>query len=373
MSDYQIYARNESLQRIAQIDDFAALSFTQQFNSPGYWEIIVPAGGTGASQLTWRNGIIIARDGTALMSGPVRSIEHRRGKTEDAYTISGPGDLVWLADRLAFPVPSGPPYTAQARDKQTGAAETVIKYYVDYNAGPNARADRQVPGLTIEADATLGNSVVVGVRFGALLEVVQGIALVGGDLGVRIVASGSGAEFQVYAPTDKTSSVVFSEELGNIVDFQYREDASEHNYVIVGGQGVGVARTFFESGDSGSIVKYGRQELFLDRRDTNDSTELYDAIATALDEGKRRVDIRLTPLQTGGIAYLTDYELGDDVTMVIDGVQIQERIREITIRLSGGGGEEIRPVLQSAGVRQVSFLGRLSSVESRAQFLETEQ
>ncbi len=348
MAKYKLYVRDSGLSKVGEIDDFGKLDLISRFNQPGSFALDVPAGTDIASYLSVKGaGLILERDDLVdpIFSGPVIIKIKDWNKDQNRLTVSGPDDTIWLTRRLAYPVVTGPPYSAQAHDVRTGVCETIMRQYVNLNAGPGANTERQVTGLTLAADTTLGSSITGRARFNNLLEFLQGLALAGGDLGFRIVQSGSDIEFQVYQPTDKTATIIFSEELGNLRAYEYSVEAAEANYFIAGGGGEGVARTFQEKGDSQSIVDWGRIEQFRDRRDTTDTDELIQTIDEELLSKAEKTNLSTTPINTDAIAFLTDYGLGDKVTVMVDGEAIQDVIREVKITLTRDKGEVVTPTI----------------------------
>jgi hypothetical protein len=336
-----MFARDASLRRVAEIDDFTKAEIVQRFNGTGAWLLDVPARLAGLFDFT--SGVVFVRDGRTVMSGPVTGLQRVRDESRDALTVSGPDDNCWLDRRLVLPVPSGPPYPT-AYDVRRGAAETVLRGYVEANAGPAARPERRVPGLMLAADLLRGGTVTGRGRFQTLHELLRPLALAGGDLGYRIVQQGNGLEFSVFAPTDRTRTAIFSEGLGNLAGFSYEAHAAEANYIIVGGQGVGATRTIVERGDSSSIVAYGRVEVFKDRRDTDDPVELQQAIDEELAERADRVGLSIAPVDTEGLRFGVDYDLGDRVTVMVDGTPVRDLLREVTFRL-GADGETVTPTV----------------------------
>ena len=347
MAEYTIYIRDKSRKRIAQVEHYARLDLRLRFNKVGKWVLEMEAGTLAANLLTWGGGIVVVRDGMEILSGPVRQMDRKWDRNQNVLIASGPDDLTYLEDLLAYPVPGGPPYTSQAYDVRSGAAETVMKAYVDFNAGPNANSQRRINGLTIETDSAIGGSVTGRARFSKLLELMQSLAIQGGGLGFRIVD----LEFQVYQPGDLTGSIVLSPDLGNLEAFSYRAKAAKGNYVICGGSGEGTARTFAEKGDSASIVRYGdRIELFRDRRDTTDTAELNAQIDEELAKRAENTTLAITPIDIENMAFFQDYNLGDRVTVQVDGEEIQDVIREAQIKVIGGM-ESVKPVVSSKGAQ----------------------
>ncbi len=358
MAEYKIYIRDKQRKRVAEVDNYANLQAVLRFNDVGTWTLTMEAGTTPANLLSWGGGIVLHRDGVAKFSGPVRKMERRWNANENVLIASGFSDEIYLNDRLAYPVPGGPPYTSQAYDVRTGAAETIMKQYVDYNAGPNANTERRVSGLTLQTDAGLGSSITGRARFQTLLELLQKLAIQGGGLGLRIVD----LEFQVYQPEDKTGSIVLSKELGNLKEHYYHLQAATGNYGICGGDGEGVSRAFEEGGDSESIVRYGRIETFIDQRSTADSDELQQAVAEELEKNAEKMGLTLVPIVIPNMEFYEDYDLGDQVKVMVDGEAVTETIREAHLTLTSEN-VSITPFIGSEGVRMYEELAALFEVK----------
>lgn len=321
MENYKIYVRDQNLNRIAEIDDFQSLTAIPKFNDVGTWQLVLNttiARKKGLFQPF--AGIVIERNGIEIISGPIINLSRQWDINGDVLTLSGVDDNCWLKRRLASPDPSSNgDYSTEAYDIQSGAAEAVMKRYVDYNGGPSALSQRQVPGLTLAPDQGQGSTITQSARFDDLLTLLQTIALAGGDLGFRVVQVDNALQFQVYTPENKTATIIFSPALGNLRAFTYSETAPSANYVIVGGQGQGTARTFVERGDSASIAKWGRIEDFEDRRDTSDATQMQQTITDTLSQDAEQNSLSITPVDTKAMTFGQDYSLGDKVSVVIVG------------------------------------------------------
>ena len=109
--------------------------------------------------------------------------------------------------------------------------------------------------------------------------------------------------------------------------------------------------------------------MFRDRRDTTDSAELEQTIDEELGERAASTEVRMQPVDTASIAFGTDYGLGDRVTVVVDGVPIQDLIREVRILLNEGG-ETVTPVIADAAYRGASILPTVSELRRRLSSLE---
>lgn len=351
MAKYALYARDASLARVAQIGDYQRAELVLRFNAPGTWLLDMDARASGASELLQDGaGLVVVRDdASVVLSGPVTRRERNQENEQNRLLVAGADDNAWLERRLASPQPStsAPPYNSQAYDVRTGQASTILRQYVDVNIGPSALSVRRITGLTLAADPALGSTVTGQGRWQPLLELLQELALAGGGLGFRLRQSGSDLEFSVYQPADRTASVKFSFELGNLAALKWSEEAAETNYVFCGGGGEGTSRTIREGQDSTSIVEWGRVESFRDRRDTTDSGQLDQAITEELERGAGPTGLSIVPIDLPQMAYGTHYDLGDRVTAVVDGEPIQEVIRELKILLTPAEGVQVIPTIAS--------------------------
>lgn len=370
--NYKLYVRDQYFNKVAEIEDFQKLEMTARFNAVGAWILELPTNCDAAREIVKpKAGIIVVRDGETLFSGPVNIRNRKWNIQDDTLTISGYDDNIWLNRFLAYPVPGGPPYSSQDYDVRTGKAETIMKAYVNANIGASAQANRKID-ITTDVDSGLGTTITGRARFQTLLDLCSSLALSGGDLGFRVVQYNKALQFQVYQPIDSTQSVIFSPMLGNLLDFEYTDTDPETNYAIAGGTGEGKARVFTEKGDSNSISTYGRSESFLDKRDTTDTTELSQGVTEELAQKANQTSLTITPVDTDGVAFGRDYNLGDKVSVVItqpnnDGGQdaldvIQDVVRELKIT-TDGNGELISPMIGTPDSISHPILGIFSKMK----------
>lgn len=404
-SVYKIYVRDQYLNKVAEIDDFQSLEIRPTFNLVGAWQLTMAANCQAAVEIVKpKAGIIVIRNGVTIFSGPANQRQRKWTMDNDVLTISGYDDMILLQNHLVYPTPLGPPFTDDY-DVRTGSAETIMKAYVNANIGSNASSFRKM-NLTTDADEGRGNSITGRGRFQTLLDLCGSIALQGGDLGFKVVQVGNALQFQVYQPTDKTQSVIFSPLIGNLLDFEYTETNPTANVVIAGGGGVGASRSIAASTDNNSVATYGRYELFLDKRDTTDQTELNNAITEQLANDANQYNLAITPIDTDAIQFGRDYNLGDKVSVVLtkqdekistetlyyylsvyqtatQDVQkieqiesvltvIQDVVRQITINITPDG-ESITPSIGSADSLSRSIIGifrQIKKINKRVTNLE---
>lgn len=368
MTRWRLYARDAAGVRQGEISKWENAELVPRFNDVGTWVLNVPADSYPDLALP-RWGVEFVRDGEVVLSGPITHRDRTFNHKENTLAIAGVDDNVILSWRVASPQPgtAAPPYNVTEYDTTTATASTVLRHFVDVNAGPSAVPARQWPGLTIAADPGVGSTILGRVRWQNLLAALQWFAAASSpQIGFRV----RGLIFEAYAITDLSATVKFSVGLGNLAEFSYSHDAPDANYVYVAGGGEGTARTIVERSDA-SIAEWGRIEQFVDRRDTSDTTELAQSGDKTLADQAARSSVSITPIEGRGHAYLTDYNVGDKVTVTIDDTPIVDVVREVKITLDRSG-ETIVPGIGSSSDQFASLrmFARLAALEGRVENLE---
>jgi hypothetical protein len=191
-------------------------------------------------------------------------------------------------------------------------------------------------------------------------------------LGFRIKQVSNALKFQTYLPVDRSGTVQFSVDKGNLASYSYSTSRSSANYIYVGGGGEGTARTIKEGQDSAGIAQWRRIEMFADRRDTTDTSELTQEVTKQLEEGKGETAVSVVPIDLPGSAFLEDYDLGDTVSALVDGT-VTDVIREVKVSLTPDGPQRVVPSIGTPGYRDVLKLfkalqklnGRVTNLERR--------
>ena len=386
---YTIRVRNSSRQLLGEVDAYRHFECVLRHNSVSTWDLELDANHPMAGYLaTPGNGVIVTRtiihattglviQSSILLSGPIWHFERR--KQGNSLLIAGFDDTAYLSMRDAWPVPSAAvagDFATSAYDTRSGAAETVIRAYINYNAGPGAPVARQISGLTLDTDLGRGSTVHGNARFDQMttkdgLGIIQVLANVGG-IGFKIIQSGTNLQLQFYVPSDLTATVKLADELGTIADFTYSLDGpdldSGGNFVVAGGQGEGTARTFVLGSDSASITKWGRIETFRDARDTSDATTLSERITDTLNSSAEKVSFQATLAQTDSLIYGRDFNIGDKVTCVIDGTSMTNIVQEVNIALDMSSAETVTPLVGSMNPANISeVLANFARQINRAQ------
>lgn len=347
--DYEFFIRDSEHKIIGQIDQYTKLEMKKRFNNVGSFILELDASSKAADLLFLGGGFVAYRNGktTPFFSGQVRKYDVDWNAKSEKITFSGPDDNIWLADRRAVPDPVNFDFDTYAYDVRTGIPSTIMSEFVNYNAGPSASMPRRVSNLTIGTDLVLGTSATWRARFQRLINLLNKIAQDSGGLGFQI----SNMEFSIYQPTDKSGKITFSAGRRNLAAYRYTLEYPEENYMWGGGGGDGTDRTILTREDSSSIVTYSRIETFYDYRGAVDDTELALNMSQKQERDASKISLSLTPVDTGAVAYQTDYDLGDKVNVEISsGLQIADIVREVLITLTKDR-ETILPVVGTADSR----------------------
>lgn len=369
---YTVEVRAPDLTMLGQVSDWLRLEAVTAFNGVGTWTVSFGADSRVGALLEPGGGLVIRRNGDYLIGGPFRTLskERSRDNPDGALTIAGVSyDKV--LDRLAFPNPAATVDTqdGQAYHTVTGAAETVIRTYVNANAGPGALLDRRVPGLTLAADQARGTEVTGNADFDVLIELISKLALTDG-LGWRVVPVGAGLQFQVYQPADLSGVVRFSWPLGNLTSYRWEQNAPQATREIVAGQGMGVWRLFRQTVDTAAEADWVYPvEHFIDRRDTNDDDLLSQAGTEALAQDAGGFTVSFQTIDTHGVQYGRDWNLGDKITVIVDGVEVSDVVREVTFT-ADAAGETVAPVIGPPGATmapavQVALRKIISAIQTQ--------
>lgn len=239
-------------------------------------------------------------------------------------------------------------YANTAYTLKSGPGETVIKEFVDENAGPSAnsidrKADGITLGLSIAANAAQG-AVWSGARaWQGLLEVIQEVSLMTSvDFTVtRDGSTGRAFTFSTGWPqlgTDRTTTVVFSPTLGNMMVPNYtRSRTEEITRVIVLGQGQENNRqVVVVEGAALGDSPWNTIETNADARNQSTLAGLTDVGNVQLEKSGAQTSFQFDVLQTATYQYGADYFMGDLVIAGFLDVSEQIKITAVTLNVQDG-------------------------------------
>jgi hypothetical protein len=378
--DLTVEVRDKTLTRLGQIRrEDMVLSLTDKFNAVGEWQVTLPLSHPMADVLrTPGAGLIITRssDGTVLASGPVESAEVSASSNDPAgsLVVKGITDDVILADRLAFPQPSNvdPTTQTEAYDKRTGAAETLMHAYVSANVGPAAPSARRDMRLTFGADGARGSTVTKNARFDVLGSLLTDLAN-GAGLGFRIVQSGAVLQFQTFAVVDRSAAIRLDVANNTLASQRVATAPPGATRVVVAGKGEAVDRAFADVSTAESLAAeaaWGRRiELFLDRRQNEDADLAQAGLERLAEQGFSAIAVQAVPAQDTSMEFGRDWNLGDLVTVVVEGVELKTTVTGYTVKADSEGVRQGVLLGDPEGFRN-DGTGRVASIDRRVSSLE---
>jgi hypothetical protein len=379
IAPYRMIVRDKNRTRIGEIQRMTALSLIPRYNDVGSWSVTLPKGHRQASLLAEGGWVTFMSRDYEIMSGIIRGIKENwddQNSGAGTLTAYGPSTEQVLADRLAYQVPASVATSQSATDydRRNGAGETVIKAYVNVNAGPGALAARRTPSMTVDADLGRGATVTGSARMDNLLTLIQGLATAAG-LGFRVVfGTDDTLAFSVFVPVDRSGIAKFGKQLGNLVSYEYVREASKSSDVIVGGTGDGTARIFREIIDTQAQALWGnRSETFVDRRDTSDTFELDQAGAEEAVTNGPTTAMSIKTVDTPQLMFARDYYLGDRVTVVDPGA-VTDVLTEVQIEWTADKSPSTTSTVGSKSTQGTSkMITKMNEVARKIIALETKK
>lgn len=364
---YQIRLKNLAGLQVALLTDWYRLEFTRKVNGVGGCTLEIDGNISVVDEFVLDGQIEIWR--SDLAASPVIALyleyegfhrtEVRRTSEEGRATYSSVGlEYDNLLDRRAILYPSG-----SAQVGKAAFGETVMKEYVNENAGPGATSPPRLidsgvlTGLTIQADGAAGLVWTGSRAYRNLLDVLVEIAR---DSGVDFGIVGTGPatfEFQAKASpwgADRTTvglnpatglngagnpPVIFSLPQGNMQAPSYSKDRrDEVNSVIVLGQGQEADRVLAERTDAAAIAESTWNRIEGTRQgNTEDTVAGLQSIGDEVLEALQAKEVfAFAGLQIPATLYGRDYFLGDLVTARYNTIEQNKKIVGVKITVQAG-------------------------------------
>ncbi len=271
-------------------------------------------------------------DGDVKNAGIITEINKAkgpRGKADENLVIKGRELKSIFERRIIYPM------DGQARYLLSSAAETVIKTLVDDQAGPGAIASRQMAELRIDTDDGAGATYELSSRYGKMIEALEACSTSTGlgwwvelDLGLMdfLLKTGTGKDRTAGQSTNPRA--IFSDRFNTLYSASAKEsDVLYKNVAIVGGKGEGVDRDIVTAYNGSEPTGLDRREIFIDARDLD--TGLSDRGLAKLAENSTEVFLDGRILESGGLKYKDDYQLGDLCTIEALGYTYDARLTEV--------------------------------------------
>lgn len=335
---------------------FLELAYTNQVNSYGACSFTLPGQHEVIPDLTercqievWRadpdNGIAFYRDWSGLFLDEDR---HHDGDQHlfkakcysDAFML-GDRAVLWKAD------------TANRSSFAAAKAETIMKTLVTYNCTSSASVangrivDGTMTGVSVAADGAAGNALDIKCAWDNLFKTLQNVAsIAGGDF--DLIKTGAATwEFRWYTGqrgTDRTATVVFSTDLGNMGNPHYSKVRStKKTSVTVGGQGQGADRKTKNRQGNGYTATLNFEEFFNGSAQVETDDGLSDIGDKRLVQTADKETFEFDVLPTPACVYGLHYFLGDKVTAKYLTITTTPKITGVSVSLDKNGKETITP------------------------------
>lgn len=383
LDDIIVEVRSAALGMLGQInlEDITDLKIIKRYNNTGAWSMSLPAELRMAQNLAYpgRGLVVTGPNNKVLMSGPMNNYELDQDADDPIgmYQFTGSDDNCRLAENPALPQPSNADVSTQTADYdvRTGNGETIMRAYVDANIGPSAPAANRITGLTLQTNLNRGGTYTARARFDPLGQLMAEIGLATG-LGFDLVQVGSGLQFQVYVPQDKSGTVRMDFDNQMLDSSKYGLAAPTLTEEYVAGQGEGSDRRILSATNTAAqtaATLWGRKiRRFRDRRDTADDSELIkQGVDDLAAEGDTRFSLNAVPADLDTMVYGKDWYLGDVVGIVVGTQELKATVTESIIAINKDGIQIGATIGDPTGFDWESLLiQKVQKVLARVDFIE---
>ncbi|MBY6278111.1 siphovirus ReqiPepy6 Gp37-like family protein [Symbiobacterium thermophilum] len=354
------------LELLAEIDNYESLLFIRCWHEVGEFELRINQYKRHAELLQRGNLIMLGASRNKVGIIRHREIElDENGKKTENWLVKGIALKGVMAQRLVVPPAS------DSHDRASGAAETVMKHYVNNHVVNPVDTKRKIDMLVLALDQQRGSSISWESRFKNLAEELIEISKASG-LGWDVILDFQQKKwiFDVFEGRNLTVNqtenppVIFSPQFESLKQLSFVEsDYNYKNYGYIAGQGEGEERRVVEVGEAEGL---SRIETFIDSRDISEEDESGQAlpeeqvIAKLRERGLQKLAefaqeffLEGQILTNSPFEYEKDYDLGDIVTIQNRewGITRDARITEIKEIYEPGGFQieatfgESRPTL----------------------------
>ncbi|KUJ69554.1 hypothetical protein ACZ90_10625, partial [Streptomyces albus subsp. albus] len=270
-------------------------------------------------------------------------------------TIGGVSDTEMLARYTCWPAPgSAIGSQADAVYKISAVvAETAMRTLVNVNAGPGALASRKNALLTLAANGNRGPAITRQLnQFDSLFAVLQDIANAAG-LGFRVAQVGSGLQFQVYEPVDRSGTARFAFRLGNLTDANYSTTppTCTRAIVVAGGQSSPRQCKTYDRMDAlfpGLALEQFVDLTSVDTASVDLAAQMDQAAEEALTSGAGQGSLAISPIDIPQLRYGRDYQVGDTVSAMVRESWMTDVVREVTLACTATDGVTVKVAVGSS-------------------------
>ena len=342
ISNITLYSADLELK--ASIYDFQSVIWTTQYYEQGEFEIVVDY--SDRYYNLFKQGDYackISDAGTEKLSvGVVERIKYSfTPENGGVLTISGRLGISLIERRLIYQIVNYHPriiwYASSGENIESAARAAVelIAITGQYGSG------RDIAHLGLSTDMA-GTTATVSKRVSSYQNLYSAITslLATRNLAHRIYYNplNNMLEYEVYAGQDRSNTLVFSRQRGNLLSFSYEADNTEwKNLIVIGGDGEGTQRFVTSVGTNGYTTGTERREVFYDAQSAKEDGTT-DAAYAALLRNEAKQECRdmskivsvaaEIDLVNSGLQFGFDYNVGD-IILVSDIIDYKPRITTV--------------------------------------------
>lgn len=330
MAEYEVWLKDAAGNRLQPpVTKFLSLEWTRALNDVGWLDMKLSSEADRQLYRRWRWAYVWRRPegGMLTLVRPylINYIERGYEGPSPYLRVIGACPNWLLAGRIV----AYDGDTAEA-DK-SGAADDLMKEYVDENMVSATDTDRNLSLVTVQGDASAGPTVDYEASYANLLQTLQEISAATDAAGTRVLFdmhpnTTQSFEFRTYIGQlgrdrrhgQGANALVLSVERGNIANPVLIEDGRDEANVVYGlGTGLYGYRELSEQEDTArtSASVWARREGAANGGGIDDLDALEDAALTGLEDGRPGRSFSAKVLERPGARYQVDYDFGDRVTI----------------------------------------------------------
>lgn len=326
---------------------FISCIWNTQYYGPGEFEFVVEYSEENLSSLAIGNYIV--KNNTEQIA-VIEKIRYDYTPEEGGtITASGRMAISLLDRRLIYSWSNNKPsivtWCVDGQRVEEAASNTVNSIAIHPSAGGTARV---IPNL--DRESWHGYTETSGKRVSTYQNLYDALTAFLGQykMGHRINydKDTNTIRYEVYKGADKSGTLVFSQQLQNLLSFAYEDDSENLKTVAyIGGDGEGLDRFVTDGSLNGGGTQLNRRELFFDatsERQTGETAANYSLIlqeeakASAREYARTKTVEAEIDLVNSGYEYGTDYNVGD-IILISDIVNFKPRITTIIESQSADG------------------------------------
>lgn len=278
-----LYVLNGDLERIAIIDSYVSLIWSNRYNEDGDCELYLEANDYSLSTL--KKGYYLVRDDDDMVCR-IKKIELTTDVENGNYLIVTGYDIKdVLGQRVVW-----------SQTNVDGNVENYIRKIINDSLVNPTLSARQIKNTSGKANFFLGDKqnftevISEQITYKSVKEKIQELCKKY-DWGYKVITDIGNFYFILYKGTDRSNSVMFSPQFENLISTTYQEDSTNlANVALVAGEGEGSERSRNVSGYAEGL---NRNEIYVDARDISKTITWGDLIAlypTTDQGGKGHID-----------------------------------------------------------------------------------